>query len=130
MKGFEMKKSFDKMTHVEQFVMTTAIFEGKKGTQLIEKIQDAGEHDGMYDVVLTVNGIEVDFEKFVKSLEVNYGREVLEKATEMAVGLAVSKQDFMDALRRGLHNIEFAKTQLETSIEVLESGQKSDWENE
>lgn len=64
--------------NMAMFMMCEAIGEEKK-----EFMDLKPDEDGLYDVVISLNGKEIDVERFLKSLQMSYNNAVKKQAADL-----------------------------------------------
>jgi hypothetical protein len=105
-------KHFDELNEQAKWIICTAI-----GTQHEKIDQMHSAEVGGLDIHLTVNGVELDFERVAQAIDSQFDEAVRKTAERLALQMKVNKYAEMAALDKMISALEYAKRELESSAD-------------
>ena len=109
------KKRFDEMDDWEQHFLVAL-----PGSDQMRQIMDADGEDHTYEVFVTINGVEVDFQNWINTMRMNLDYLASDKASEM---ITAKFNELHNALDEVGDAIEQAERKVRTELNVP----VSDW---
>ena len=116
-----MKQHLDEMSELVKWAMLSLV----SGEENKEKLDSIMQGNG-YDIHVTINGIEFDFEKLMNHIQEQFDIEVNEKARSIAVSLGVNDFEIKDRLYELQHNLKLAQLHVDNAIESLSYGKEKE----